>query len=105
MFAQLFGEFDCTGGNKIDVLAHACFAHVSINSLSAEHNSVIAPAQEIEHGVMDCRQRQRLAHGKFLECKRSGVEHRSNNTLLSCLFQDSPSWSVRRSFLPQTNSC
>src|SRR6266404_817661 len=75
MFAQLFGEFDRARGNKVDVLAHSRFTDVCINGLGAEHNGIIAPAQKLEHRVMDCRQGQLFAHGKLLEGKASSVEH------------------------------
>src|SRR5258707_6288487 len=76
IFAQLFSEFGGARGNQIDVLAHARLADVRVNRLGAEHNRIVAPAQRLEHGVVDCRQRQLFAHGKLLESKSSGVEHR-----------------------------
>src|SRR5882672_1246912 len=85
MFAQLFGKFDCACGNQIDVLAHARLADISVNSLCTEYNCIIAPAQKLEHSVMNRRQRQLFAHGKLLECKGSGVEHRLKYTLLAPL--------------------
>src|SRR5258707_11434283 len=76
IFAQLFGEFGRVVGNEINVLAHARLADIGVDRPRAEHNGIVAPAQKLEHGVVDCRQWQLFAHGKLLEGKSSGVEHR-----------------------------
>src|SRR6266852_2344307 len=89
MFAQLFSEFGRARGNEINVLAHPRLTYISVNILRSEHNGIVAPAQKLEHRVVDCRQRQLFAHGKLREGKSSGVEHGSNNTPLSRLIQDS----------------
>src|SRR5260370_36313126 len=104
MFAQLFSKFERARGNQIDVLTHARLADIGINSLCTKHNCIIAPAQKLEHSVMNRRQRQWFAHGKLLECKGSGVEHRLKYTLLAPLLQDSPfqmEW--RQSALPSVD--
>src|SRR5258708_29257348 len=75
MLAQLFGEFDRAGGNKIDVLAHARFTHICVDSLCAEYNRIVAPAQKFQYGVVNRREGQLFAHGKLLEGKASSVEH------------------------------
>src|SRR5260370_26990237 len=69
IFAQLFSEFGRVRGNEINVLAHARLTHIGVNRLGAEHNRIVAPAQKLEHGVVDCRQWQLFAHGKLLEGK------------------------------------
>src|SRR6267143_4274857 len=96
IFAQLFSEFGRARGNQVNVLAHARLTHIGVNSLGSEHNGIVAAAQELEHRVVDCRQRQLFAHGKLLEGKSSGVEHESNNTPLFSVIQDSYSRRKRR---------
>ena len=56
-----------------DVLAHARLGNVSINGLRSEYDSIIAPAQEFEHGVVNRCEGQLFAHGKLLECKGPGI--------------------------------
>jgi len=48
----------------------------ALTAWGSEQSDIVAPAQKLKHRVMDCRQGKLFAHGKLLECKGSGVEHR-----------------------------
>jgi hypothetical protein len=67
MRTQRFGKLGGTRREDVDVLIHARFIHISVDCMSAEEHCIGSPAQKLEHGVMDCRQRQWLAHRELSE--------------------------------------
>ena len=85
MHSKFFRKFASARRHEIDVAS--CGGRRRYRR-GAKHNYVIAPAQKFQHGFVNSRQRQRLAHGKLLKCENSRVQHQSNNTLLSSLLQD-----------------
>ena len=89
ILAEFFGKFGRPRGNQIDVLTHARLVYISVDGLCSEDNGIVTSAQELQHGVMNRRQRQWFAHGKLLEGKSTRVEHGMNHTLLLSRFQDS----------------
>jgi len=40
-----------------------------------EQDGVVAIAQEVQHCIVDFRQRKRFLHGEFSECERTVTEH------------------------------
>ena len=75
--SQLLGELRGPGREDVDVLGHPRFIDVRVHRVGTEEHGVGPPAEELQHGVVDRRQRQGLAHEELSKCQRAVPEHDS----------------------------
>ena len=61
MVANLLGESRGARGQELDVFGHARLVDVGVDGLGAEQHGVVAPTEEIQDGILDRREGERLA--------------------------------------------
>src|SRR5271165_1387083 len=75
--SQLLGQLRRPGREDVDILGHPRFINVRVHRVCAKEHGVGPPAQELQHGVVDRRQRQGFTHDELSKCQRAVPEHES----------------------------